>query len=647
MILAAAGGAAGQTNLLRNPGFEYGLTNSAWTGITDWQSGEPFGGVLRGLDPGQAHSGSNVLQMYAFGLSDHALYQDWTVTPGRVYSTEAWMMSPAGTNYFTPTNGFVFVSMELYSGSGATLLSLSTPVFGQGGPTNWTLYRSQPVLAPANTASGRTYCLYVRAGDATVQGAVYIDDALVSTTMPSTAGALLNHGFEANPIGNMTDNNIPFWASLGNAGAVASNVAKSGTHAMQIYFTETLIGQTWPATQGVKCATGAWLFQTSSLPFQAADSEALVVLEFFDAQTNKLLGYDSAFFTPQSPTNQWIYYETFGVAPSGTVMGRTLCGIVGPGTMSGSVFFDDATQRVVSTTGTVAGLLRNPGFDDGPKGNAASLDPAGDFPSWDWLGGATAGFVARDYATSEVQALVITFPENLAAQGFAVATGGTYVLEGYIYNPSGGETVLGGTAFGVLIAQVLDGTNVVSQGESAHFVAGMPTDVWRRHIAVVEAPGTGASLTGRVLVAILGDAFEYNGALYFDGLRLQTSATLTAFQQWQYSQFLSTNDPGTGLNEDYDGDGFNNWGEFIAGTTPTSTGSLFEATAGTRTNDEVVIRWSSVAGRIYGLCRLTNLVPGVGIPLASGMTGTPPQNVYTDAAPPVGAVYYKVNVSTN
>jgi len=58
-----------------------------------------------------------------------------------------------------------------------------------------------------------------------------------------------------------------------------------------------------------------------------------------------------------------------------------------------------------------------------------------------------------------------------------------------------------------------------------------------------------------------------------------------------------------------------------------------------------LLRWSSVQGRTYTLFRGTNLLSGGFSEMATGISGTPPENVYTDNLQSVEMRFYRVRTS--
>jgi len=374
--------------------------------------------------------------------------------------------------------------------------------------------------------------------------------------------------------------------------------------------------------------------------------------------TNILRTYESGWFTTNNPAGIWTNLMAIGVAPAGAVYGRTVVGLLGTNAgFGGTVWIDDVTQRVVATGGTVSGLLWNPGFDDGPGGNAYYLGQTNDLPNWVWNGGDNAGYIASDYKLDGEQALVITYPQNGISQDLAVGAGKSYRFEGYLFTPAASKFTTDGTSHGQLeMAFFTNGSVEAAAGFtriSAPFDANPPANTWIYFSVTGIAPNAFA-VTARVTCTIAsadpGSDFDLGGVIYFDHLSVTELGGQTPFEAWQIANFGSTTGPRTGMQEDYDDDGYVNWCEFIAGTQPTNVNSYLALSAGTAAADRgrYIIRWPSAAGRYYHLWRVTNIVSSTVTPVANYIAATVPENVYTDA-PPSGVVayYYRITATTN
>jgi hypothetical protein len=95
---------------------------------------------------------------------------------------------------------------------------------------------------------------------------------------------------------------------------------------------------------------------------------------------------------------------------------------------------------------------------------------------------------------------------------------------------------------------------------------------------------------------------------------------------------------------DTDGDGVNNWQEWVAGTNPTSAASVLKVSGPSRTGSNATITWSSVFNHTYSVQRATDL--GAVNPftvLRSNIAGVNGTLSFTDTNAPVPA-YYRVGV---
>jgi regulation of enolase protein 1 (concanavalin A-like superfamily) len=73
------------------------------------------------------------------------------------------------------------------------------------------------------------------------------------------------------------------------------------------------------------------------------------------------------------------------------------------------------------------------------------------------------------------------------------------------------------------------------------------------------------------------------------------------FGQWQINYFGCTNCPEADASNDFDGDGMSNTNEFLAGTDPTDSSSAFKILSILPQGDDVVITWTTVAGKTNAL----------------------------------------------
>ncbi|MCX6927869.1 MAG: thrombospondin type 3 repeat-containing protein [Verrucomicrobia bacterium] len=105
---------------------------------------------------------------------------------------------------------------------------------------------------------------------------------------------------------------------------------------------------------------------------------------------------------------------------------------------------------------------------------------------------------------------------------------------------------------------------------------------------------------------------------------------------------------GSGDYADSDGDGMNNWQEWIAGTDPTSPVSVLRmpAPAGVTNASGIRLTWQSVSGVSYFIERSMHLgnLPAFSL-LQSNIDGQPDTTSYTDTTTfGAGPFFYRVGV---
>jgi hypothetical protein len=76
-----------------------------------------------------------------------------------------------------------------------------------------------------------------------------------------------------------------------------------------------------------------------------------------------------------------------------------------------------------------------------------------------------------------------------------------------------------------------------------------------------------------------------------------TITALTPFQSWQVFYFGSTTNPAAAPDADPDHDGMSNWAEFLAGTDPTNSASVFRITGIARQGNDLRITWTMGSGK--------------------------------------------------
>ena len=114
--------------------------------------------------------------------------------------------------------------------------------------------------------------------------------------------------------------------------------------------------------------------------------------------------------------------------------------------------------------------------------------------------------------------------------------------------------------------------------------------------------------------------------------------------EWEQQVFGNLTNSATGDN---DGDGLDNFGEWVAGTHPTNAQSVLKFTnLVQKAGSGRVLLWYSESNRFYTLGFSTNLLldPFSSL-LTNRMPANPPVNVYTDAVERSGTSFYRVTVT--
>ena len=98
--------------------------------------------------------------------------------------------------------------------------------------------------------------------------------------------------------------------------------------------------------------------------------------------------------------------------------------------------------------------------------------------------------------------------------------------------------------------------------------------------------------------------------------------------------------------KDPDGDGLNNWQEWLCGSDPTNALSGLRLLPPASTPFGVMVSWQSVDTRIYFLERATNLATRPAfLPVAAGIPGQNVTTSYNDTtAPNSGPCFYRVSI---
>jgi PKD repeat protein len=121
----------------------------------------------------------------------------------------------------------------------------------------------------------------------------------------------------------------------------------------------------------------------------------------------------------------------------------------------------------------------------------------------------------------------------------------------------------------------------------------------------------------------------------------------TSIISYAWLQYYGLRTDGADDFKDSDGDGMNNWQEWICGTNPTNALSALRMISALPTGTTVVVTWQSVAGITYFLESSTNLgAPGSFATVATDLPGQASITAYSDTNASVASpVFYRVGVA--
>ena len=121
------------------------------------------------------------------------------------------------------------------------------------------------------------------------------------------------------------------------------------------------------------------------------------------------------------------------------------------------------------------------------------------------------------------------------------------------------------------------------------------------------------------------------------------TSTLTAFAQWQILHFGSMDNPLAQEDEDPDGDGQGNRFEFLAGTHPNNSLSVFAAGITPAPGGAFLLTWPSVPGKSYAILGSTNPSSGW-LPLHSLKAGPGDTTTHLVPGPHQGTRFFRIQV---
>jgi hypothetical protein len=114
---------------------------------------------------------------------------------------------------------------------------------------------------------------------------------------------------------------------------------------------------------------------------------------------------------------------------------------------------------------------------------------------------------------------------------------------------------------------------------------------------------------------------------------------------WEIDNFGSLTNSTGSLDDDQDGDGFSDLHEYLAGTSPTNSGSRLALTSGalSMSTNEMVFTWQAVTGKTYMIISASNLYQTSWMTNAMDIIGAEPSCVHTVVTDQV-QMYYRVKL---
>jgi hypothetical protein len=114
---------------------------------------------------------------------------------------------------------------------------------------------------------------------------------------------------------------------------------------------------------------------------------------------------------------------------------------------------------------------------------------------------------------------------------------------------------------------------------------------------------------------------------------------------WRLLWFGTVSNMMSAANADPDGDGANNWNEYVAGTNPMDPSSVFQCLPGSAYGSSTfTLQWSSVVNKYYTVQTSQSLFPGVWTTLATNIPGTGQVTQWTDTNAKSQTQFYRALV---
>ncbi len=130
-------------------------------------------------------------------------------------------------------------------------------------------------------------------------------------------------------------------------------------------------------------------------------------------------------------------------------------------------------------------------------------------------------------------------------------------------------------------------------------------------------------------------------ALTGTNLPVVVESTRSLFQIWANTKI--PNAAQRGQTDDPDGDGQNNYAEFLAGTEPNDASSVFKLTGISHEGANLRIYWSSTSNKVYSVLRTTTL-PNFST-LQTNLSATPPTNSWLDTNTGSATLFYRAQLN--
>jgi beta-glucanase (GH16 family) len=599
--------AADTNRSLLNGGFEVGQA----TEFGEWVAYGP--GSLQNVtrDPLAAHArtGTQCLQMWgAYNGQNNSsgLYQDIPAAPGETWQASIWARNRPG-DALQGTNQALF-KIEFADASGNTLFRDQLVAVNAASLTNYQNFMLRGI-APSGTAYVRLVVQLDQVG-ATTGGSVNVDDAALELVTAQQQPGLLNRSFE-----NAGVSSIPDWAVYGSTygGNVridpVSTNALTGSSVLQVSGqnnglpNNSGVYQDVPAVEGQLWQAAVYSRHRPGSPLQGGNY-AVLKLEFLGATGAVLARSQQTVLNASVSATAYRRAAVVRPAPPGTTRARIVLELNQIANAGGSVDFDDASLAPLpALTGPQGEGLVLWGGTLQPQALASfsgtflcdgsSLDLQ--IPIQGTSPGSASGFPQLQVAGTASLAgqLEIVLPTPFAGQRFTPRTGDTFLL-------LTAASIAGN--FSQLLAPPALG------GGSAFSLTYQPTGV----------------------------VLTVTGELDSDGNNLP--------DYWEQQYF--ENAAGANPDADPDHDGASNLSEYLAGTDPINSQSLFRIIDVTNDIPGVTIQVNSASDRFYTLQYRDSISAGQWNTVASqtDLPGNGSVLLLTDPAPSAQSRYYRVSV---